>query len=136
MIHNEYREEVEFAVASLTKWKSAGVDNIPVELVQACGMTMIDVVTELCFRIWSTGEWPTPRTRSLIITLPKKGNLQLCKNYKIISLIIRSGIALLKVILTRLKTHAEEIIAEKQVEFRAERSTTEQIFNLRILYET
>ena len=40
-----------------------------------------------------------------------------------------------KVILNRLKPHAEEIIAEEQAGFRAGRSTTEQIFNLRILCE-
>ena len=36
-------EEVEISVASLKKGKSAGVDNIPAELVQAGGETMIDV---------------------------------------------------------------------------------------------
>ena len=36
-------EEAEIAVASLKKGKSAGVDNIPAELVQAGGETMIDV---------------------------------------------------------------------------------------------
>ena len=41
------REEVEIAVASLKKGKSAGVDNIPAELVQAGGETMRDVLTEL-----------------------------------------------------------------------------------------
>ena len=34
------RDEVEIAVASLKKVKSAGVDNIPGELVQAGGETM------------------------------------------------------------------------------------------------
>ena len=38
-------------------------------------------------------------------------------------------------ILIRLKPQAEEIIAEEQAGFRAGRSTTEQIFNLRILCE-
>ena len=42
---------------------------------------------------------------------------------------------MLKVILKRLKPQAEEIIAEEQAAFRAGRSTTEQIFNLRILCE-
>ena len=41
---------------------------------------------------------------------------------------------MLKVILNRLKPQAE-IIAEEQAGFRAGRSTTEQIFNLRILCE-
>ena len=126
---------VEIAVASLKKGKSAGVDNIPAELVQAGGETMIDVLTEICNRIWRTGEWPTPWTQSLIITLPKKGNLQLCQNYRTISLISHSSKVMLKVILNRLKPQAEEIIAEEQAGFRAGRSTTEQIFNLRILCE-
>ena len=96
------REEVEIAVASLKKGKAAGVDNIPAELVQAGGETMIDVLTEICNRIWRTGEWPTPWTQSLIITLPKKGNLQLCQNYRTISLISHSSKVMLKVILNRL----------------------------------
>ena len=50
------REEVEIAVASLQKGKSAGVDNIPAELVQADGETMIDVLTEICNRIWRIKE--------------------------------------------------------------------------------
>ena len=96
---------------------------------------MIDVLTEICNKIWRTGEWPTPRTQSLIITFPKKGNLQLCQNYRTISLISHSSKVMLKVILNGLKPQAKEIIAEEQARFRAGRTTTEQIFNLRILCE-
>ena len=42
---------------------------------------------------------------------------------------------MLRVILKRLKPQTEEIIAEEQAVFRAGRSATEQIFNLRILCE-
>ena len=42
---------------------------------------------------------------------------------------------MLKIIPNRLKPQAEKIIAEEQAGFRAGRSTTEQIFNLHILYE-
>ena len=42
---------------------------------------------------------------------------------------------MLKIILNRLKPQAEKIIAEEQAGFRAGESTTEQIFNLRILCE-
>ena len=42
---------------------------------------------------------------------------------------------MLKIILNRLRPQAEEITAEEQAGFRAGRSTTEQIFNLRILCE-
>ena len=42
---------------------------------------------------------------------------------------------MLKIILNRLRPQAKKIIAEEQAGFRAARSTTEQIFNLRILCE-
>ena len=72
---------------------------------------------------------------SLVITLPKKGNLQLCQNYRTISLISHPRKVKLKIILNKLQPEAEEISAEEQAGFRAGRSTTEQIFNLRILCE-
>ena len=65
------REEVEIAVASLKQGKLAEVDNVPAEHVEAGGETTIDVLTEICNRIWRTREWPTPWTQLLIITLPK-----------------------------------------------------------------
>ena len=42
---------------------------------------------------------------------------------------------MLKIILNRLKQHAEKIIAEEQAGFRAGKSTTEQVFNLGIICE-
>ena len=128
-------EEVEAAVKALKMGKSAGVDNIPADLVQAGGEAMIDILTTICNKIWKTGDWPTTWTQSLVITLPKKGNLQLCQNYRTINLISHPSKVMLKLILNRLQPQAEEIIAEEQAGFRAGRSTTEQIFNLRILGE-
>ena len=52
-----------------------------------------------------------------------------------ISLITHPRKVMLKTILNRLKPQAEKIIAEEEAGFRAGRSTTEQIFNLRILCE-
>ena len=72
---------------------------------------------------------------SLVITLSKKGNLQQCENSRTISLISHPGKVMLKIILKRLKPQAEKIIAEEQAGFRAGRSTTWQIFSLRILCE-
>ena len=72
---------------------------------------------------------------TLVITLPKKGNLQQCRNYRTISLISHPSKVMLKIMLNRLKPQAEKIIVEEQAGFRAGRSTTEQIFNLRILCE-
>ena len=72
------RREVEDAVQSLKKGKSAGVDNISAELVQAGGEDVITALTTICNKIWQTGKWPTPWTQSLVITLPQ--------HYRMISL--------------------------------------------------
>ena len=88
-------------------------------------------LTSICNKIWKTGEWPTTWTQSL----PKKGNLELCQNYRTISLISHLSKVRLKIILNRLQPQAEEIIAEEQASLRAVRSNKEQLFNLRILYE-
>ena len=60
--HPILRKEVEAAVQSLKKWKSAGVDNIPAELVQAGEEAVINALKTFCNKIWQTGEWPTPWT--------------------------------------------------------------------------
>ena len=133
--HTILRRGVEAAVQSLKKGKSAGVDNIPEELVQAGGEDAITALMTICDKIWQTGEWPTPWTQSSVIIRPKKGNLQQCQNYRTISLISHPSKVMLKIILNRLKPQAQKIIAEEQADFRAGRSTTEHIFNPRTLYE-
>ena len=97
--HPTLRKEVETAVQSLKKGKSAGVDNIPAELVQAGGEDVITTLRTICDKIWQTGEWTNPWIQSLVITLPKMGNLQQCQNYRTISLISHPSKVMLKIIL-------------------------------------
>ena len=95
----------------MKKGKSAGVNNIPAELVQADREDVITAVTTICNKIWQTGEWPTPWTQNLVIIFPKKGNLQQCQNYRTISLISHPNKVMLKIILNRLNPQAKKIIA-------------------------
>ena len=53
------RKKIEIISSVSEKGKSVGVDNIPIELVQAGREVLIDVLTEICNRIWRTGQWPT-----------------------------------------------------------------------------
>ena len=90
------------------------VDKIPAELVQVGGEDVITALMTICNKIWQTEEWPTPWTQSLVITLPKKGNLQQYKNYLTISIINHPSKVMLKIVLNRLKPQLEKIIAEEQ----------------------
>ena len=113
--HPILREELEEAVKALKMGKSAGVDNIPAELVQAGGEAMIDILTAICNKIWKTGEWPTTWTQSLVITLPKKDNLQLCQNYRTISLISHPSKVMLEIILNSSHKQKRSLQKSKQV---------------------
>ena len=89
---------MEVAVQLLNKGKSAGVDNITAELVPVGGEDVITALTTTCDKIWQTGEWPALWIQSLLITLPKKGNLQQCQNYRTISLVSRPSKVMPKII--------------------------------------
>ena len=138
------REVVEEAVRSLKSGKSEGVDNIRSELLKNGGKATTTVLTTICQKILETKQWPKAWTQSLVILLPKKGNLRQYQNYRTISLI--SHFSLLRVfylfiylfillILSRVEAKAEDLLAEEQTGFRPGRSTVEQIFNSRVMTE-
>jgi hypothetical protein len=127
--------EVEEAVRSLKAGKSPGVDNVPSELLKHGGEATTAAMMALCQKIWEGKKWPKEWTQSLVIPLPKKGNLKLCQNYRTISLISHPSKVMLRIILNRLKSKAEELLADEQAGFRAGRSTVEQIFNCRVMME-
>ena len=90
---------------------------------------MNDVLTSVCKKILKTGEWQTDLTKSLVINLPKEGNLQLYQNYRTISFISHPSKVMLKNNQSRLQPQAEK---KEQAGFRTGRSTKEQICDLRI----
>ena len=115
--------------------KSAGIDNIPAELIKAVGNIVIKILLDICNKIWETVIWPSDWTKAMIISLHKKGSKQKCENYRTIRLISHSSKIMLKIILNRLKHYMEEFISEEQAGFRTDRSTSEHIFNLRVISE-
>ena len=108
--------------------------SVPAESVQAGREAIIYILTAICSKIWKTGKWPTTWTQSLVFT-PRKATCSCARTTEPSALSAILARSCLKIILNRLQPQAEEIIAEEQAGFRAGRSTTEQIFNLRILCE-
>jgi hypothetical protein len=49
--HNSFKAEI--AVATLKKYKSSGSDQIPVELFQTGGETLLSVIQKLVNSIWN-----------------------------------------------------------------------------------
>ena len=107
------RDEIVDAVKSLKIGKAPGVDNVAAKLLIAGGDPVIDVLHKLCNHTWRTGEWPTSWTKSLILTIPKKGSIKECGNHRTISLISHASKVMLPVILNRLQPQVEHIISEE-----------------------
>jgi len=59
---------------------------------------MIYVIHQLCMKVWESGEWPDDWTKSVFISLPKKGYLSIGSNYRTISLASHESKILLSVI--------------------------------------
>jgi len=129
------RQEIEEAVRKLKCNKSPGTDNIPAELLKAGGENMVDILLKICNLTLKTGEWPTKWTESIVIPLPKKGNIRKCENNRTISLISHSSKVLLYVLMNRMKPTIKEALDDAQAGFQEGRSTAEQVCNLRILSE-
>ena len=127
--------EVEKAVKTLKDKKSPGIDGIPAEVIKAGGERLIKDVHRLCNMIWHEEQWPEEWTRSILITIPKKGDRLECANYRTIALISHVSKILLMVLLERLKAALEQCLSEEQGGFREDRGTVQQILTLRLINE-
>ena len=129
------RSEVAKAIGDTASGKSTGPDNVPAELFKAGGETTLDRMHRICVALWKTGEWPDDWVDSTFITLPKKGDLKQCTNYRTIALVSHASKILLKIILERIRTKTEAEIADEQAGFRRGRGTRDQVTNLRIVLQ-
>ena len=64
-----------------------------------------------------------------------KGGKKICDNYRGISLLVVTKKLFSRVVLKSIQTIVDEQLLERQAGFRANRSTIEQIFSLRIVME-
>ena len=75
------------------------------------------------------------KKKGSIVPLHKKGDKPVCENFRGIALLNAAYKVYARVLYSRLQPHAEIVLGEYQCGFRRDRSTTDQIFNLRqILY--
>ncbi|CAF3702999.1 unnamed protein product, partial [Rotaria socialis] len=127
--------EVEQAIHTLKNNKSPGSDGITAEMIQAGGEQLIRQIHALCNKAWHQGVIPKEWGKSILVPIPKKGDLSECSNYRTISLIKHTSKILLVILLNRIKHHLDPYLADEQAGFRKDRSTVQQILTLRLLAE-
>ncbi len=129
------RQETVDAINSLKNNKAAGLDGIQAELLKIESEELIDAMHEIVLKIWSTETLPDEWLEAALFPIHKKGDKLACENYRGISVLPAAYKVFAKILYNRLSPHAETVIGEYQCGFRRDRSTTDQIFNVRLILQ-
>ena len=128
--------EVQMALQQMKSWKAPRNDEITADLLKAGGMPVLKWLYHLFVEIWKTEQMIEDCSLAILIRLFKnKGDKKICDNYRGISLLVVTKKLFSCVVLNRFQTIVDEQLLERQAEFRANRSTIEQIFSLIIVME-
>ena len=117
------KTEVEKALNSMKTGKACGIDNISTEMLQALGDFGVNILTELCNRMYETAYIPEDLKTSVFILLPKKPKALDCSDYRTISLMCHMLKLLLTVILRRIRNKLDAQVGEQQAGFRENSGT-------------
>lgn len=129
-------ENVASAIRSLKRGKSPGEDEIRPEMLQSMPREGILWLKRVCQVAWSSGKAPMDWQSGIVVPIFKnKGNRRDCANYRGISLLSIPGKVYSRCLETRARGIVEPQLAEGQCGFRPGRSTTDQIFTLRQVFE-
>ena len=129
------KEEISSAIRKLSDGKAPGYDNITAEELKATGDTGVEILQQLCNKIWKNEAFPDDWGKAIITPIYKKKDKLDCGNYRGISLLSHAGKIITTIIQRRMLKRAEEVISESQAGFRPGRSTVDQLFTLRQITE-
>ena len=125
--------EIEEECKKLKNNRSCGENGIPAEILKHVGGNYKQRLCALIRKIWSMEQMPQQWKCALICPIPKKGDRRECENYRGISLLDVSYKLIARVIRNRLRTYHNRLVGEYQGGFREGRSTTDQIFTLKMI---
>ena len=128
------KEETKRAIKKLKLGKAPGIDNIPSDVLKADIGASTDVLYNVLNEIWDKEEIPTEWKTGMQVTIPKKGNLSECKNWRGIMLSVPSKI-ICRIILERIQETVDKKLRKEQADFRKDKSCTDHIVTLRIIVE-
>jgi hypothetical protein len=113
--------------------RAPGEDLITAELIKHGGSMLRRRIHHLTEEVWETEQMPQEWSTALICPIYKKGNKLECSYYRGILLLNVTYKIFTNVLARSMEPYVEEILGEYQSGFQRGRSTTDQIFSLRIL---
>lgn len=126
--------EVEVAISKLKNNKAAGPDNLPSELFKyspAIARHLWPLISDA----WDSGNIPLDWKEGIIVTIPKKGDLSECKNWRGITLLNTIQKIMAFIVLDRISPVVESCLRNEQAGFRKNKSCVDHINSLRIIVE-
>ena len=128
-------EEVAKVLKKLKSNKAAEKDGIQPELLKFGGEKMVELLTDLCNKVWREEKVPRDWAEGIIVKLPKKDDLANCSNWGGITLLSLPSKVLCCIMLERMKKNIDSVLREEQSGFRSGRSCNDAIFTLRRIIE-
>ena len=122
--------EVIWALGNITMNKASGGDGILAELFKILKDDAVTMLHSICQQIWKTQQWPQDMKRSVLILIPKEGNIKECSNYYTIALISHASKVMLKMLQARLQQYLNQELPDVQAGFRKWRGTRCQIASI------
>lgn len=124
-------DEVMKVIKRLKSGKAAGGDMIPSEVLKNGGEELTLEIWKLICKIWECEQTPDDWKEAIVCPVFKKGDVMICGNYRGISLLCITYKVLSMTILNRITPLVESKMGSEQAGFRKNRSTIDQIHNLR-----
>ena len=127
--------EICFIISNLKPNKAAGSDNIPPELFEHGGRTLKQKLHKLILMTWNNEELPQQWNEGIICPVYKKGDRLNCNNYRPITL-LNIAYKIFAILLNkRLIENKENKLEDNQMGFPPNRSTIDNIFIVRQIFE-
>ena len=119
----------------MKKGKTAGIDNITVELIKNGGSDLLERIFDLLMQIWDQERMPEEWEIGVICPIFKKGDRRECSNYRGITLLNTVYKIFTCLIYSRLVKYSEMTLGEYQSGFHPSRSTVDEIHVVRQILE-
>ena len=110
--------------------KATGPDNIPGRVLKECAREIAPSLTKLCNLSLSLGEFPSQWKRANVVPVYKKGDRNLCDNYRPVSLLCITSKILEKAVFNKLSDILLSKLSKIQHGFLRGRSTITQLLGV------
>ena len=130
-------EELIKAVDKLKNGKAGGSSGVLPEMLKAacCDCEFLDLLLSFVHQAWKERKVPKEWTDTVLVPIPKKGDMANCDNWRGIALLDVVGKVVARIVQGRLQDLAEEVLPEYQCGFRRGRGCSDMIFTVRQMVE-